>query len=182
MATATISAAPGETTLNPWVIAGTVTIATFMEVLDTSIANVALPHIAGSLGVSQDDATWVLTTYLVANAIVLPLSGWLSATFGRKRYYMGCVVLFTVSSVLCCLEVVLDKGQEEDWFASRLIVTLSALAVIGLVGLVLWELHTPRPVVNFRLLKDRNFLCSGLLIFGLYGVMLGSTAMLPLML
>src|SRR5947209_4060960 len=103
MATATISAAPGETTLNPWVIAGTVTIATFMEVLDTSIANVALPHIAGSLGVSQDDATWVLTTYLAANAIVLPLSGWVSGVFGRKRYYMACVALFTVSSVLCGL-------------------------------------------------------------------------------
>src|SRR5436309_5456527 len=101
MATATISAAPGETTLNPWVIAGTVTIATFMEVLDTSIANVALPHIAGSLGVSQDDATWVLTTYLVANAIVLPLSGWLSSAFGRKRFYMTCVALFTLSSALC---------------------------------------------------------------------------------
>src|SRR5436309_5925238 len=103
MATATISAAPGETTLNPWVIAGTVTIATFMEVLDTSIANVALPHIAGNLGVSQDDATWVLTTYLVANAIILPLSGWFSGTFGRKRYYMACVAIFTASSVLCGL-------------------------------------------------------------------------------
>ncbi len=307
MATATLSAT-GEPAINPWVIAGTVTIATFMEVLDTSIANVALPHIAGDLGVSQDEATWVLTTYLVANAIILPLSGWCSATFGRKRYYMTCVALFTVSSVLCgmapslpmlllfrvmqgvgggglqpstqgvlldtfpgprrgmamavygmavlvapilgptlggwitdnyswhwiffinlpagalslvlnyfllrdpdylvaerearrgrplrfdfiglgllalglgCLEVVLDKGQEEDWFASHFIVILSAFAFLGLVGVVLWELHTPNPLVNFRVLKDRNFAMSALLIFGMYAVALGSTAALPLML
>src|SRR5579885_1669386 len=92
-----------EPAVNPWVIALTVTIATFMEVLDTSVANVSLPYIAGDLGVSRDEATWVLTTYLVANAIVLPLSGWCSATFGRKRYYMTCVALFTASSVLCGL-------------------------------------------------------------------------------
>lgn len=86
---------------NPWLIALTVTLATFMEVLDTSIANVALPHIAGSLGASSDEATWVLTSYLVASAIVLPISGWLQNRFGRKRFYMSCVVLFTASSVLC---------------------------------------------------------------------------------
>jgi DHA2 family multidrug resistance protein len=311
MATATLPAAPGAAeapAVNPWVIAGTVTIATFMEVLDTSIANVAIPHIAGNLGVSQDDATWVLTTYLVANAIILPLSGWFAGNFGRKRFYMVCVALFTLSSLLCglatslpmlllfrvmqgvgggglqpstqgvlldtfpgpkrgmamavygmavlvapilgptlggwitdnfswrwiffinlpagalslvlnyfllrdpdylvaqrearrgqplrfdyvgfgflvlglgCLEVVLDKGQEEDWFGSRFIVTLSVLAVIGLVGMVLWELRTPRPLINFRVLKDRNFAVSALLIFGMYAVALGSTAALPLML
>ena len=77
--------------INPWVIAGTVMLATFMEVLDTSVANVALPHIAGSLSSSVDEATWVLTAYLVANAIVLPLSGWFSTLFGRKRFYMTCV-------------------------------------------------------------------------------------------
>ncbi len=86
---------------NPWLIALTVTIATFMEVLDTSIANVALPHIAGSLGASTDEATWVLTSYLVASAIVLPISGWLQNRFGRKRFYMTCVALFTASSMLC---------------------------------------------------------------------------------
>ena len=86
---------------NPWLIALTVTLATFMEVLDTSIANVALPHIAGSLGASSEEATWVLTSYLVASAIVLPISGWLQNRFGRKRFYMSCVVLFTASSVLC---------------------------------------------------------------------------------
>src|ERR1700739_3186509 len=86
---------------NPWVIAFTVTLATFMEVLDSSIANVALPHIAGSLGASYDEATWVLTSYLVSSAIVLPVSGWLSTIIGRKRFYMGCVLLFTCCSFLC---------------------------------------------------------------------------------
>ena len=94
------SVGPG---INPWVIAGTVMLATFMEVLDTSVANVALPHIAGSLSSSVDEATWVLTAYLVANAVVLPLSGWFSTLFGRKRFYMGCVMLFTASSAMCGL-------------------------------------------------------------------------------
>src|SRR5450631_3270000 len=87
--------------INPWIIAITVTMATFMELLDTAIANVALPHIAGGLAVSTDESTWVLTSYLVSNAVVLPLSAWLSRIFGRKRYYMICVALFTVSSLLC---------------------------------------------------------------------------------
>ena len=86
---------------NPWIIALTVTLATFMEILDTSIANVALPHISGSLGAGQDESTWVLTSYLVANAIILPMSSWLSLIVGRKRFYMGCVFLFTVSSMMC---------------------------------------------------------------------------------
>ena len=89
--------------VNPWIIAITVTLATFMEVLDTSIANVALPHIAGSLSAGQDESTWVLTSYLVSNAIVLPLSGWLSSIMGRKNFYMSCVALFTISSFLCGL-------------------------------------------------------------------------------
>src|SRR5208337_573537 len=89
--------------VNPWIIAVAVTLATFMEVLDTSIANVALPHIAGSLSAGQDESTWVLTSYLVSNAIVLPLSGWVSSIVGRKNFYMGCVALFTISSFLCGL-------------------------------------------------------------------------------
>src|SRR3974390_49840 len=89
--------------INPWIIALTVMLATFMEVLDTSVANVSLPHIAGSLSASLDEATWVLTSYLVANAIVLPMGGWFAMLFGRKRFYMICVALFTVSSVLCGL-------------------------------------------------------------------------------
>jgi len=92
-----------KTGVNPWVIAGTVMLATFMEVLDTSVANVSLPHIAGNLSATVDESTWVLTSYLVANAIVLPMSGWLSILFGRKRFYMTCVTLFTLSSMLCGL-------------------------------------------------------------------------------
>jgi DHA2 family multidrug resistance protein len=88
---------------NRWAVALTVTLATFMEVLDTSIANVALPHIAGSLAASQDESTWILTSYLVSNAIVLPISAWLANRFGRKRFYMSCVAVFTVSSALCGL-------------------------------------------------------------------------------
>src|SRR5271155_5131580 len=87
--------------INPWVIAVTVTLATFMEVLDTSIANVALPHIAGNLSAGADESTWVLTSYLVSNAIILPLSGWFSSLIGRKRFYMSCVAVFTISSCLC---------------------------------------------------------------------------------
>src|SRR5690242_11152841 len=87
--------------VNPWVIALTVSLATFMEVMDTSIANVALPHIAGGLAAGASERGWVLTSYLVANAIVLPISGWLSSVLGRKRFYMTCVALFTVSSFLC---------------------------------------------------------------------------------
>src|ERR1700742_5380394 len=88
---------------NPWLIAVSVMLATFMEVLDTSVANVSLPHIAGSLSASMDESTWVLTSYLVSNAIVLPMGGWFSMLLGRKRFYMICVALFTVSSFLCGL-------------------------------------------------------------------------------
>src|ERR1700732_1842400 len=86
---------------NPWAIALTVTMATFMELLDTSISNVSLPHIAGGLGTSYDESTWILTSYLVANAVILPMSAWLSQAFGRKRYYMMSVALFTATSLLC---------------------------------------------------------------------------------
>lgn len=90
--------------INPWVVAITVILATFMELLDTSIANVSLPHIAGGLGRSFDETTWVLTSYLVANAVVLPLSAWLSRVFGRKRYYMISGALFTAASLLCFMD------------------------------------------------------------------------------
>src|SRR6202522_1114951 len=88
---------------NPWLIAVTVSLATFMEVMDTSIANVALRYIAGSVGADQSESTWVLTSYLVSNAIVVPISGWLSSIIGRKRFYMSCVAIFTISSFLCGL-------------------------------------------------------------------------------
>src|ERR1700743_3069241 len=87
--------------VNPWFIAMTVSMATFMEVMDTSIANVALRHIAGSVGADQSESTWILTSYLVSNAIIVPISGWLASVMGRKRFYMTCVAIFTVSSFLC---------------------------------------------------------------------------------
>ena len=97
------SDAPAHPLINPWIVAMTVTLATFMEVLDSSIANVALPHIAGTLGASTEESTWVITSYLVSSAVVLPMSGWLSNLIGRKRFYMSCVVIFTASSFLCAL-------------------------------------------------------------------------------
>ncbi|HEX5470899.1 MAG TPA: DHA2 family efflux MFS transporter permease subunit, partial [Lacipirellulaceae bacterium] len=290
---------------NQWVIALTVTLATFMEVLDTSIANVSLPHIAGNLSVSTNESTWILTSYLVANAIVLPLSGWLSAVFGRKRFYMSCVLVFTISSMLCglthslgqliffrvlqgvgggglqpseqailvdtfppqkrgmamavygmailvapvlgptlggwitdnyswrwiffinvpvgcfslfmsslvlfdpphliarraelrkkklrvdyiglslltlglgTLEIVLDKGQDEDWFGSPMIVYMAIIAVVALVAVVIWELRHPEPIVNLRLLGERNFRFCALVLFFAFGVLYGSTVLLP---
>src|ERR1700752_4141542 len=106
MATQTLALPNVATTkpaVNPWIIAVTVTIAPFMELRDTSIANVALPHIGGGLGRSYDEVTWILTTYLVANAVILPMTAWLSRLFGRKTYYLLCVVLFTISSLFFCL-------------------------------------------------------------------------------
>src|ERR1700689_345595 len=96
-----IPLAPWKPRVNPWLIAMTVALAAFMEVLDTSIANVALPHIAGSLGASTDEGTWVLTSYLVSNAIVLPLGGWASSVLGRRNFFVLCIIIFTVSSFLC---------------------------------------------------------------------------------
>ena len=303
-----MSAAVGPSrVVNPWLIALTVTIATFMEVLDTSIANVALPHIAGNLGASIDDANWVLTSYLVANAMVIPLSSWLSTALGRKRYYMGCVALFTLTSALCglatslpmlilwrlvqgvaggglqpvsqailldtfpaerraagmavygvaaltapvlgptlggwitdnyswrwifyinipagllslflngllvedpaylkceraslllrglridyigiglialglgCFELVLDKGQEWDWFGSQAIVVLAMLTLLGLAGGLVWELHHPQPFINLRLLRDRSFLVGCIIISSTYAVLYGSILLLPQM-
>src|SRR5437660_8294435 len=91
--------------VNPWLIAVVVAMAAFMEVLDTSIANVALPYMAGSLGASNDESTWVLTSYLVSNAIVLPISGWFASVLGRKRFFMTCLAIFTLSSLLCGIAV-----------------------------------------------------------------------------
>lgn len=286
---------------NPWLIALTVTLATFMEVLDTSIANVALPHIAGSLGASQAEATWVLTSYLVSSAIVLPISGWLSDRFGRKRFYMTCVALFTVCSLLCgiapslpflilarvlqglgggglapseqailadtfpveqrgqafalygmavvaapaigptlggwitdnfnwhwiffinlpigifslilsnrmvedppylvkkraesrpvdttglglialgvgCLEFVLDKGQEKDWFSDPAISTMFMSAVITLMVFVWWEWRHSDPIVDVKLLKNRNFGTAVAFQFVLGMVLFSTTVLIP---
>ncbi|HTT22280.1 MAG TPA: DHA2 family efflux MFS transporter permease subunit [Candidatus Sulfotelmatobacter sp.] len=288
--------------VNPWIIALAVTLATFMEVLDTSIANVSLPHIAGSLSAGQDESTWVLTSYLVSNAIVLPLSGWLSSIIGRKNFYMGCVMLFTLSSFLCglapnlgvlilcrvlqgigggglqpseqailadtfppakrgmafaiygvavvtapaigptlggwitdnfswrwiffinipvgilsllltsrliqdppyfrrrklaethidyvglgfvalglgTLQVVLDKGQRDDWFESQFITILTVISVASLLFVIFWEWKQKDPIVDLHLFRDRNFAISNLLMFMLGFALLGSTLLLPL--
>jgi DHA2 family multidrug resistance protein len=312
MATVTADTAPAladqaiwKPKFNPWLIALTVTLASFMEVLDTSIANVALPHIAGGLSASEDEATWVLTSYLVSNAVVLPLSGWFSLLLGRKRFYMLCVFLFTASSFLCgiapslgllvffrilqgvgggglqpseqailadtfapkqrgmafavyaiavvfapaigptlggyitdhyswrwiffinipvgvisiilssfmledppylvkerkekkkanlqvdywgiifiaiglgFLQILLDKGDREDWFASGFIRTCGVLALGGLVMAVYWELKSKNPVVDLSLLKDRNFSVSAFFMFMVGVVLLGSTVLIP---
>ncbi len=288
--------------INPWIIAMAVTLATFMEVLDTSIANVSLPHIAGSLSAGTDESTWVLTSYLVSNAIVLPLSGWISSIIGRKRFYMSCVAIFTVSSLLCglapnlgmliffrilqgagggglqpseqailadtfppakrgmafavyglavvlapaigptlggwitdnftwrwifllnipvgilslvltsrliqdppylkrkklsetkidyiglglvtlglgTLQIVLDKGQREDWFESHFIVILSVIAASSLLFLIYWEWTREDPVIDLHLFTNRTFAAANILMFMLGFALLGSTVLLPL--
>jgi DHA2 family multidrug resistance protein len=279
-----------------------VALAAFMEVLDTSIANVALPYIAGSIGASNDESTWVLTSYLVSNAIVLPISGFFAGVFGRKRFFMICLVIFTLSSLLCgiapslgtiilfrvlqgagggglqpmaqailadsfppnkrglafalygitvvvaptvgptlggwitdnytwrwiffinlpvgilalflvlrliedppwakrvesggikidyigvallilgvgALQVMLDKGQEEDWFGSHFIVVLAILAFVGLVSLVIWEWFYKEPIVEVRLFKNLNFLAANFMLFVLGIMLFSSLVMMPL--
>jgi DHA2 family multidrug resistance protein len=290
---------------NPWLIAVVVALAAFMEVLDTSIANVALPHMAGDLGASNDESTWVLTSYLVSNAIVLPISGWLAGLFGRKRFFLLCILLFTLSSLLCgiapslgilivfrviqgvgggglqpmaqailadtfppqkrglafalygitaimapaigptlggwltdnyswrwifyinlpvgiitlflvlrvvedppyltlnrergknagitvdyigiallalgvgALQVLLDKGQEDDWFGSHFIVTLIAISSVCLVSLVFWELYTKTPIIDLRMYKSFNFAMANLMMFVLGMLFFSSLVLVP---
>jgi MFS transporter, DHA2 family, multidrug resistance protein len=286
---------------NPWLIAIVVALAAFMEVLDTSIANVALPHIAGNLGASNDESTWVLTSYLVSNAIVLPISGWLATLFGRKRFFMLCIVLFTISSLLCgaapslgmliifrvlqgagggglqpmaqailadtfppqkrglafalygitavmaptigptlggwitdnyswrwifyinlpvglialflvmrmvedppylrrtnnagirvdyigiallalgvgALQIILDKGQEDDWFGSHFIVTLTTISAISLISLVVWEFRQKAPVIDVHMFKSFNFAVSSVMMFFLGVLLFSSLVMMP---
>ncbi|MGB6689289.1 MAG: DHA2 family efflux MFS transporter permease subunit [Terracidiphilus sp.] len=287
---------------NPWVIALTVTMATFMEALDTSIANVAMPHIGGNLSASTEEATWVLTSYLVANAVVLPISGWVANRIGRKRFYMSCVALFTLTSLMCglaptlgilvlcrvlqgaaggglqpseqailadtfspqkramafavygmavvlapaigptvggwivdnyswrwifflnipvgilslfltdrlvedppylaeirkrgesvdywglgllvvtigTLQTMLDKGQEDDWFGSRFIVTCAVIASVGMI-LFLWrEFHVEHPILDLRLYAQRNVGMTQLVMFMVGVALYSSTVLIPL--
>jgi len=285
--------------VNPWIVAIAVMLGTFMEVLDTTVVNVSLPHIAGSLSATVDEATWVLTSYLVANAIVLPLTGWLANHFGRKRVLMVSVTGFTLSSVLCglapnlpaliifrilqgatggglqplsqailleafppegrgkamafwalgivvapmlgpvlggwitdsyswrwvfyinlpvgvaaavmaklfifdpsyirrvskyvdwwgigflalgigALQIVLDKGQEEDWFASHFIQGLAVVAGIGLLLFVIRELLVRHPVVDLRVFKERTYSTGVFMMTVLGFVLYGSTVLIPI--
>ena len=287
--------------INPWLIAVSVMFATFMEVLDTTVVNVSLPHIAGSLSATIDEATWALTSYLVANAIILPMTGWLASLFGRKRLLMLSVVGFTASSFLCglaptlgmlivfrimqgatggclqplsqavlleafppqdrgkamgfwglgivvapilgpvlggwltdnyswrwvfyvnipvgiasivmtklfifdppylrqerrridywgigmlavgigALQIVLDKGQEEDWFSSRMITVLAIVSVVTIALLIVHQLRTRDPVVDLRVFKARTYAIGVFLMTVVGFVMYGSTVLLPIML
>ncbi len=287
--------------INPWVIATSVMFATFMEVLDTTVVNVSLPHIAGSLSASIDEATWALTSYLVANAIILPMTGWLASRFGRKNLLMLSVVGFTTASFLCglaptlgtlivfrilqgatggalqplsqavlleafkpedrgkamgfwglgivvapilgpvlggwltdsyswrwvfyinipvgiasivmtklyifdppylrnenrridywgigmlavgigALQIVLDKGQEEDWFSSHMITVLAVISAATLIALVVHELTTDDPVVDLRVFKERSYAVGVFLMTVVGFVLYGSMVLLPIML
>src|SRR6266508_1064153 len=286
--------------INPWIIAVAVMFATFMEVLDTTVVNVSLPHIASSMAATTEEATWTLTSYLVANAIILPMTGWLAGRFGRKRLLLMAVTGFTAASFLCglapslgfliifriiqgacggglqplsqavllesfpaekrgqamafwalgivvapmlgpvaggwltdnyswrwvfyinvpigviallmtqtfvfdppyllrertgidylgigllvvgmgSLQIMLDKGQEEDWFASHFIVVLAVLAVIGLGGLIIRELKTPHPVIDLTIFRYRSYAVGTLLMTAVGFVLYGSTVLYPLM-
>ena len=283
---------------NPWLIAVVVTLAAFMEILDSTIVNVALPHIAGSLSVSSDDATWTLTSYLVANGIVLTISGWLGTVIGRKRYFLICIAMFTVCSLLCglstslpeliifrllqgffggglqpsqqavvldsfepskraaafgitavatvvapvlgpvlggyitdhaswrwiffinipvgiftcfavnalvddppwarrrkqsvdyvglslitlglgCLQMVMDRGEDADWFGSPFIRVMSIIALAGIVGAIGWLLLTNNPIVNLRVFKDRNFAVGSALMAAMGLILYGSAVLVP---
>lgn len=296
-----MTAAQNERVVNPWIVAVAVMLGTFMEVLDTTVVNVSLPHIAGSLSVSPDEATWVLTSYLVSNAIILPMTGWLSNRFGRKRVLMTSILGFTIASLLCglapnlafliffrvvqgatggglqplsqaimleafppkkrgramafwglgivvapmlgpvmggwitenyswrwvfyinlpvgilalimsytfifdphyiaskirridflgiglltvgmgCLQVLLDKGQEEDWLSSRFIFYLLIATVISLVWFIVNELLDSAPIVNLRVFRNRSY-ATGVLLMTVMGfVLYGSTVLLPIFL
>ena len=290
-----------EKQINPWLIAISVMFATFMEVLDTTVVNVSLPHIAGRLSATIDEATWALTSYLVANAIILPMTGWLASMFGRKNLLMLSVIGFTAASFLCglaptlgsliffrilqgatggalqplsqavlleafppqdrgkamgfwalgivvapilgpvlggwltdnyswrwvfyinipvgiasivmtklyifdppylkaesrkvdywgigmlavgigALQIVLDKGQEEDWFSSNMIVMLSVVAAVTLVALIWHELVTDDPVVDLRVFKERSYAVGVFLMTVVGFVLYGSMVLLPVML
>src|SRR5256884_696845 len=194
--------------VNPWIIAVSVMFATFMEVLDTTVVNVSLPHIAGSLSASIDEATWVLTSYLVANAIILPMTGWLASVFGRKRLLMASVTGFTASSFLCGLApnlstlivfrilqgatggamqplsqaVLLEAFPPHGRGKAVGVWALAILSAVTLVALVIHELRTDHPVVDLRVFKERSYAVGVFLMTVVGFVLYGSLVLLPIML
>src|SRR5439155_1418655 len=158
-----------------WAITFSVMTVTVMQVLDTSITNVALPHMQGSFSASLDEMSWVITSYLAANAVIIPASGWLTAVFGRRRFYLICTVTFTVSSFLSgialmmlgfgCLQLVLDLGERQDWFDSTIIFVLAIMAVVMLTAFVIREFAADEPILDLNVFRDRNFGVASLAIF-----------------
>src|SRR2546425_34555 len=180
---------------NRYIIAVTVSLASVLELLDTSIVNVAIPHMMGNLGATLDQIAWVSTGYIVANVIILPITGWLSAFFGRRRYFAGSIAIFVVSSFFCgnahslaalvfwriiqglgggALQTMLERGERLDWFTSREVVTYAVISAVSLVAFVWYELTTDHPVVDLRILKSRQLAVG--VVFGLVlGVCLYAT-------
>src|ERR1700721_2447706 len=185
---------------NPWFIAAAVMLATFMEVLDTSIAAVALPYIAGSVSATNDEATWVLTSYLVANAIVLPASGWFARKLGRRNFWGSSFFFSTFASLrgeggggrlggiglgllavwLGALQIILDKGQEDDWFGAIRIRWATAILILAFIAFLWRELKLKKPLVDLRIMLNRNFAvgCLQIAVFG--AVVYGMITILPL--
>src|SRR5438477_21917 len=166
-------------------------LATFMNVLDLSIANVSIPAISGDLGVSPNQGTWVITSFGVANAISLPLTGWLTRRYGQVRLFLAAVVLFVIASFLCALapsiellilwvgalQITLDKGKDLDWFESSRIVLLVVVAVVAFVIFLVWELTEKHPIVDLTLFKRRNFWTSTLSMALAYGAFFGNVVL-----
>jgi DHA2 family multidrug resistance protein len=163
-----------------------VMLATLMQALDTTIANVALPNMQGSLSATQDQISWVLTSYIVAAAIATPATGWLASVMGRRRLLLIAIAGFTFASVLCgmatsigALQLCLDRGEQKDWWGSTEIQIEAALAFLGFyLYAVHWKTRE-RSFLDLGLFKDRNFLASNVFIFVLGVVLFATMALLP---
>src|SRR5437899_1421045 len=182
--------APAISSTRKWAITLTVMVVAFMQILDTSVTNVILPHLQGSMSAGLDEVSWVITSYLAANAVVIPATGWLAGLFGRKRFFLICSTLFVARSFpsgvarhlttllvgFACLQLVLDRGEREDWFDSPTIVAMTIVAVCALAGFLIRELLTSEPIVDLTAFTDRNFAAGVTLIsvvgFGMFSGML----------
>src|SRR5437660_135261 len=185
MSADTAASLPNEwkPSFNPWLIAVSIMLATFMEVLDTSVANVSLPYIAGNLSASTDEATWVLTSYLLSNAIILPATNWLGQVFGRKRFLIGCIILFTFASALCGI-----AGSLGFLIIARVLQGAAGGALQPISHAVLMEsfppakreLVTAHPIVDLRILKNRNFAIGSVLMLLIGALLYATIAILAL--